>query len=260
MIVGPRAPAEELPPKEAQNRLHLVFRNLVRVLAGRKHPLVVFLDDLQWADRDSCQLISQLAGDPGLGGLLVVLAGRDNEISAEHPVRTALAEMENNGTPVQRIPVTAFDQNQTVRYVSETLGCSKEVRPLANILYRKTGGNPFFLGQLLSYLQDNGLLTRDAGEGCWIWDPADLNMVAVGEDIIGFMLAKLAALPAHSRDILKVAACMGNVFDPGSLSLLCGTSTGEAASVLETPQHLARGREIGAQILALAAFPVEVVR
>lgn len=232
LITGPQPAVEQLQPLEAQNRFRMVFRNFVRVFAKRKHPLVIFLDDLQWADPASLQLIRFLGDDPDSRCLLLVGAYRDNETAGAHPVLESLAELQKADIQVRHIALTPLDPVQAGQFIAGSLGCSEEkAAPLAEILHRKTGGNPFFLGQLLQSLYKENLIAFNPEKGCWEWDPASLQAIPIADDIIEFMLGNLHKLPEETRNTLMLAACIGNAFDLKTLAVACE----------KTPAATARG-------------------
>jgi len=150
LIVGPQPPAEKLQPREAQNRFYMILRNMVRVLARRGCPLVIFLDDLQWADMEALSFIKYLSEDADSNYLLIIGAYRDNEVSGQHPLLTTLAELQKTEILVQHLPLMPLGLDHLKKFVADTIGGSEEqLQPLAEILYLKTGGNPYLLGQLL---------------------------------------------------------------------------------------------------------------
>lgn len=233
LIIGTQPPVEALPPKEAQNRFRIVMRRFIRVFAQKGQPLVIFLDDLQWADPASIQLIRYLSDDPDSRYLLLVGAYRDNEVSGGHPLTTALEGIQKNGIQVRRVPLDSLDLHHTRRYIADALqGTVEKSYPLAEIMYRKTGGNPFFLGQLLQTVYDEKLLGFNIKDGCWEWDPASVQELEMPDDVVDLMQRKLQRLPEKTRDILKMAACIGNSFDLSTLSAVCEKTPSQTASHL----------------------------
>ncbi len=221
LITGPLPPAEPLPPTEAKNRFLLVIRNFVRVFARAGQPLVIFFDDLQWADPASLEVFRFLAGDPGNRYLLLVGAYRDNEVDQHHPLAKTIVELEHLGVSLRRIHLEHLDQGQTGRLVAETIQQGPDtVRPLALALHRQTGGNPLFLNRLLQSLYKDGLLRLNLKDWCWEWNLKEIEKLPQADDILEFITAKLERLPEATRNLLKQAACCGNGFDLATLSLI----------------------------------------
>jgi predicted ATPase/DNA-binding CsgD family transcriptional regulator len=247
-LVGDQLPVEALPPQEAQNRFLMVFRDFVRIFARKEHPLVLFLDDLQWADPASLQLLQYLIRDNGLSGFLFIGAYRDNETNETPPLLDILENLRKGEIPVQYLELHCFAYPQVLDFLMEALHCSGEkCGPLAEVLYRKSGGNPFFLCQLLKFVHEEKLLYFNPREGCWAWELSPIQNLQMGNDVVGLILEKLHKLPAETQDMLKIAACIGNSFDLETLSTASGVTRAELSLwllpavlegfILTTPEH-----------------------
>ncbi len=235
LIIGPQPPAEALQPREAQNRFFLVFRNFIRVFAQKEHPLVIFLDDLQWTDLASLHLLQYLCKFLDSFCLFLIGAYRDNEVAGAHPLLLTLDEMHKLKIPVQQLHLAPLDQACTNQFVNDTLQCigrSDKTRLLAEIFYRKTGGNPFFLGQLLQTAYENNFLRFNINDHCLEWDPVSIDEMPMINDVINFMLEKMQKLPTAPRNVLQLAACIGNTFDLQTLSLACKQPSGQISDNL----------------------------
>jgi len=233
LIVGPQPPVEALMLWEAQNRFLMVFRSFILAFAQKEHPLVIFLDDLQWADQASLSLIRYLSKDTDSRYLLVIGAYRDNEVTGTHPLLFTLEEMENTEIAVQHLPLAPLDPICANQYVADTLHCDKEQSQLlTDILYRKTGGNPFFLGQLLLSAYEENLLKLSTQDGCLKWDSDSIREMPMTDDVINLMLGKLQKLPEETLKVLKLAACIGNVVDLKILSFAAWKTPGQAVADL----------------------------
>ncbi|WP_094603994.1 Serine/threonine-protein kinase PknD [Sporomusa silvacetica DSM 10669] len=233
LIVGPQSPVEILQPREAQNRFRRVFRNFIRALAQKEHPLVIFLDDLQWADSASLELIQFLSEDMDSRYLLLVGAYRNNEVTGEHPLLITLAELKKTKIPLQRITLAPLSLDHTNQFVADTLHYSQaKAEPLARILYRKTGGNPFFLGQLLQTAYEEQLLSFNPQDVCWEWNSVAIQAMPLSDDIINLLLGKLQKLPTEARNVLQLAACIGNIFDLQMLTIAYEQSLVQTAADL----------------------------
>ena len=233
LIVGPQPPVEVLKPREAQTRFRRVFCNFIHVLAKKEHPLVVFLDDLQWADQASLNLIQYVSEDSDSRYLFLIGAYRDNEVIGAHPLLITLEELENKKIPVHHMSLGPLKLTCAGQFIAETLHCAKEKsQPLAEILYWKTGGNPFFLGQLLQTAYEENLLSFNVKDGCFEWDPAAIHEMPMTDDVIKLMLGKLRKLPAETRKVLKLASCLGNTFNLKILAITCEQTPEQTAADL----------------------------
>jgi predicted ATPase/signal transduction histidine kinase len=238
-VVGKLPPVAELPPMEAQNRFHRLFQRFLSVFATPGHPLVMFLDDLQWADFATLDLLKYLSTHPDTPPLLWVGAYRDNEVSASHPLMLTLEEARKAGARLgDDIQLGPLDQAQTRQLVADALPGTgpKVVQGLATVLQEKTGGNPFFLLQLLQTLYQDGLLTR-APEGGWRWDEAGVRARGYSDNVVDFMAGRLQQLPAPTQQLLRLAACVGNAFSVPTLALLASLDAIDVEKGLEPAFH-----------------------
>lgn len=233
MIIGRQPPVEVLQPREAQNRFLMAFGNFIKVFARKEHPLVIFLDDLQWADMASLQLLKYLCGYTELDYLLIAGAFRDNEIGENHPLPAILKEIREEGIPVRQIYLNPLNRKEVTEFVAEPLHCPEEkLDTLAETLYRKTWGNPFFLGQLLKSVYEEKLITFNIDKGCWEWETESIQRLQMPDDVVDLILVKLKKLPEKTLGILKMASCMGNTFDLKTLSTVCEKTQDEISSLL----------------------------
>ncbi|MCR9142250.1 MAG: AAA family ATPase [bacterium] len=221
LIIGPQEAVPELPPVESQNRFHLVFQTFVETFAGRDHPLALFLDDLQWADLPSLKLIEQIMTDPSMKFMFLIGAYRSNEVGEAHPVHLTLGKIREAGTVISTVELQPLSQEYVRQLVCETLKQDSEAtRPMADLCYERTGGNPFFLNQFLTALYEDRLIEFDAERICWRWDIDVIHRRGMTDNVIDLMTEKLKRLSNETQSVLKLAACIGNVFDLGTLSVV----------------------------------------
>lgn len=234
LITGEQQTVPDLPPQEAENRFHLSFSGFVRVFTARAHPVVIFIDDLQWVDQASLKLIRLMMTDHSLSRLLLIGAYRDNEVEASHILMYTLEEIQKSGAIINRIILTPLGGEDVNRLVSDTLRCNDETaRPLADLVMRKTGGNPFFVRQFLQTLHDEGLLAFDFGVGRRQWDLDKIQEKGITDNVVELMANKLMKLSPDTIDTLKHAACIGNKFNLGTLSIVLEKPVSEIALSLE---------------------------
>ncbi|WP_437973989.1 AAA family ATPase [Sorangium sp. So ce295] len=231
LLLGPQPPVPELPPAEAQSRLHATLQRFVAACAQKEHPVALFLDDLQWADAASLQLLEQLATRADAAHLLLIGAYRDNEVGPAHPLRLALAEAQKHGVPVDDIALAPLSLAHVGALVAEAVHAP--AAPLSRLVYEKTGGNPFFVLQFLITLHEEGLITFDADEGAWQWDLAAIRDKGFTDNIVELMVGKLKRLPVPTRDALKLAACLGSSADLDALAIVASRPAEELREALE---------------------------
>jgi predicted ATPase/signal transduction histidine kinase len=221
LILGKQPPVQELPPAEAQHRFNRVIRRLLGVFATTEHPLVLFLDDLQWADLASLQLLQHLLTHPEAPPVLLLGAYRDNEVGPTHPLSLALEAVRKANGRMTDLPLEPLTLEDVQQLVADTLpGAGADlIGPLAGLALEKTGGNPFFLLQFLLRLNQDGLLVRTA-EGTWRWDAEGVRAKGYSDNVVDFMAGKLRQLPQGTQHLLRLAACVGNTFSPRILLVI----------------------------------------
>jgi predicted ATPase/tRNA A-37 threonylcarbamoyl transferase component Bud32 len=233
LILGPQPRAPELGPTESQHRFALVFQSFLRALSSREHPLAIFLDDLQWADPASLKLVELLLTDPERSNLLVLGAYRDNEVDAAHPLMLSVDALRKAGAVVSEILLSPLSLPDVTQLVADAVAESKaEVAPLAALVFEKTQGNPFFVGQFLDTLEQEKMLAWDAQLYRWVWDARRIAEQLMTDNVVDFMAAKIERLPEDTRHVLKLCAAMGHRFDLNALSLIDEISPAKAAAGL----------------------------
>ncbi|AFZ06184.1 multi-sensor signal transduction multi-kinase [Oscillatoria nigro-viridis PCC 7112] len=232
-IIGPQPPALELSGTAAQNRFNLLFQNFIKVFTKPEHPLVIFLDDLQWADSASLRLMQLLVAESATGYLLVIGAYRDNEVFAAHPLMLTLDAMVKAGATVNTITLEPLSSESLNHLVADTLNCTLYwARPLTDLMAQKTQGNPFFATQFLKALHQDGLIEFDRQAGYWQCDLVRVREAALTDDVVEFMALQLQKLPPGTQNVLKLAACVGNQFDLGTLAVVSQQLETETAADL----------------------------
>ncbi|HYI02288.1 serine/threonine-protein kinase PknK, partial [Hyalangium sp.] len=223
VLVGRQPALPQVSPAEAQHRFHRVVRQFLEVFTTAEQPLVMVLDDLQWADLGSLRLIQQLLSDVETPAVLWIGAYRDNEVSPSHPLVPVLEEVRKAGARITDIRLQPLSVAQVEQLVADTLpGAGEEVvTPLSALVHEKTGGNPFFLLQLLVTLNQDGLLVRMPGTG-WRWEVEAVRARGYSDNVVDFMVGKLRQFPSGTQHLLQLAACVGNVFSLQMLGSLAG--------------------------------------
>ena len=241
LIIGKQPEVPEVGPTEAQNRFNRLFKEFLRVFAQKEHPLVIFLDDLQWADSATLKLMQLLITDPEQQYLLVIGAYRDNEVSPTHPLIQTVEEIEKTGTIVNNIVLQPLDLADVTELIADTLNCCTEkVINLAELIWNKTGGNPFFLTQLLQALYQDKLLkfdftaiTNEGSKGSWDWSIDEIQAIGITDkSVVELVASRIEKLPESTQKILKLAACVGDKFALDVLSIVSEQSAKATATEL----------------------------
>ena len=239
-IVGPQPAPAVLGSTEAQNRFKRVLHNFVAALAQPEHPLVLFLDDLQWADAATLGLLEPLLTSPDIHCLMLMGAYRDNELDASPRLARTLAALATAGVALKRVslgPLRLPDLNQLV---ADTLhGNAEQAAPLAQLVFEKTGGNPFFVIQFLKSLEREGHLRFDDDQARWVYRIEAIAGAPLADNVIDLMTRSIQRLPPKSQYALTLAACIGNRFDRQTLAIVSEQSLSATAEDLE--QALAEG-------------------
>jgi PAS domain S-box-containing protein len=227
LIIGEQPPVPELPPRDAQSRFQLVFRRFISAFT-REHPLALFLDDLQWLDAATLDLMEDLLTHPDVKDLMLIGAYRDNEVAPAHPLMRKLQAMRQAGAIVHDIvlaPLTRYDLEQLI---ADSLHCEPgHAAPLAGLVEEKTTGNPFFAIQFVSALFEEGLLIFDHIEGRWCWDLNRIHAKRYTDNVVDLMVGKLNRLPTETQKALQQLACLGNSADFAMLRMVYQDSSEE---------------------------------
>ena len=238
LIVGDQPLVPELPPQDAQRRFQLVFRRFIGVFARPEHPLALFLDDLQWLDAATLDLLEELLTRSDVRHLMVVGAYRDNEVTTAHPLRRKLDAIRNAGGNVAEITLIALAREHLGQLIADALRCDPaSVSPLAQLVHEKTGGNPFFAIQFMSSLAEEGLLTFDHDAVRWSWNLDRIHAKGYTDNVVDLMVGKLTRLPADTQNALQLLACLGNSAELATLSLVLGISDEEVHAALWPAVH-----------------------
>ncbi len=220
-IIGPQKPAAVLFPAASQNRFNLVFQSFVGVFAKKRHPLILFLDDVQWADYAGIRLIELLTTSPDVKHLHFVIAYRDNEVHTAHPLRLTLDRLQKSNIKIRYINLAPLEQKHVAQIVAHTLECERQgCAPLARLIYAKTGGNPFLADELLRSLYQKGLVTFDSHKGRWAWDLEQIQKTGITENAAALMSGRIGSLSRAGQDAVKLAACIGTHFTLKTLAAL----------------------------------------
>jgi predicted ATPase/signal transduction histidine kinase/DNA-binding response OmpR family regulator/tRNA A-37 threonylcarbamoyl transferase component Bud32 len=234
LIIGKQFPVEKLAPKEDQNRFHLIFQNFIKVLAAAEHPLTIFLDDLQWADLASLKLIERLITGSDIQYLFIIGAYRENEVDGTHPLMLMLKEIQELSKAVHIVKISPLVQADVTGLIVDSFRCSDEAAAeLAEACLSKTDGNPFFLRQFLTALNDKKLICFDQQLGIWTWNIAQIHTCGITDNVLDLILPRMQQFSENTQEVLKLAACIDAQFDLQTLALANEKSLVETANDLQ---------------------------
>jgi serine/threonine protein kinase len=225
LVIGKQPPVADLPPPDAKNRFQMVFRRFLGVFARKEHPLALFLDDLQWLDAATLDLLEHLVTHPEVRYLQLIGAYRDNEVGSSHPLRRTLEEIRKADGRVHEIVLAPLELDDVGRLIADALHYEPErARPLAELVQEKTAGNPFFAIQFFIALADEGLLAFDPVAAAWRWNIDSIRAKSYTDNVVDLMAGKLKRLSPITQEALKQLACLGNVAPTATLALVYGTT------------------------------------
>jgi len=245
LIIGKQPSVPELPPTEAQNRFNRVFSKFIRAFCTKEHPLVIFLDDLQWADSATLKLMEVIMMDEKTEYLFLIGAYRDNEVSKTHPFIITIEELKKKGAIANTITLAPLELDSINQLIVDTLLSNTErVKPLAELVKQKTGGNPFFANQFLKtlhsenliafHLPQSSIIKGESQDGFWEWDLKKIKSQNITDNVVELMIGKLKKLPESTQKVLRLAACIGASFDLNTISIICQQSKEEVFADLIT--------------------------
>ncbi|MEY4549123.1 MAG: hypothetical protein RL685_5318 [Pseudomonadota bacterium] len=239
-VLGPQSTVADLNASEALHRFKRVFGRFIQVFARSDQPLVMFLDDLQWTDASTPELLADLLAAQDVRHLLVIAAYRDNEVTEGHLLPVAVRRIrDSRPDAVQEIHLEPLALASVTELCADSLRRpAGECQPLGDLIFNKTAGNPFFASELLAQLHRLGAISLNVSGG-WDYDLRAAARASVSRNVLELMLARMADLPSSSKTALCTAACMSNQFDLSTLAHLLGQAPSETARALWEP--IARG-------------------
>ncbi len=221
ILLGPQPEMEESSAEENRRRVLSAFQRFVGCFCTQEHPLVIFLDDLQWADLASLELLQRMMGDAEMQSILLICAYRDDEVDATHPAVRMLEALAAQGQPVHQLSLKPLEPSHVRHLLADTLGRDEAgCQPLAELVYERTRGNPFFVREFVTSLYEIGLFRRAPGTDHWEWDLEEIRGQSVTDNVAVLMAQRLRRLPEATQHVLHLAACIGNRFDVQTLAVV----------------------------------------
>lgn len=232
-LIGEQPPAPMLTSDAEQTRFNIVFQNFILAFAKSNHPLVIFLDDLQWADSASLNFMQLFVEEHRSQHLFLIGAYRDNEVSNTHPLNIMISSLRQSDIIVDTIKLQPLEEDHIQQLVADTLNSNLEyATSLTQVLYEKAQGNPYFNNQFLKTLHDEDVIRFDTNTDSWQYNIVEVNTLGLSDDVIELMTRQLQKLPDETQEVLKFAACIGNSFNLETLSIIMGQTLWETAKHL----------------------------
>lgn len=233
LVIGEQPQAPDLPPQEAKARFHLIFIRLLKVFARSDHPLVLFIDDVQWLDAATIELIERITVDPEVESLLLICAYRDDAIHSGHPFEVARSAMLTGSRNVEELTLAPLKLLDLAQLLGDALGQQPiSLEPLAGLVLEKTEGNPFFVSQFLSTMDEEGLLVFDDVRRSWHWETERIRAKQITDNVAELVASKLVRLPSRTLEVVKLLASLGNSASLGTLSMITDKSGQQVVAIL----------------------------
>lgn len=223
LLTGEQPAPEEMGPLEERTRFKSVLEKFLSLLAAPEHPLVLFLDDVHRADMGSLEMLEELFKNEDIHDLMIVVCYRDNEVSSGHPLTLSLNKIIQRGGRVTQLSLKGLDPESTVQMLGDIFKTEADtISVLAEILYRKTKGNPFYIKQFLRLCHSKGYLKLDMDTGSWSWREAEIRACPAQENVVDFLTENLNQFSEETTSLLSYGACIGQSFSAEDLSSVCG--------------------------------------
>lgn len=258
-IVGSQPKSQILEPTETQNRLNRVFLNFLRVFCQKEHPLVIFLDDLQWADSATLKLLEVIMAEQQLGYLLCIGAYRDREVDVHHPLLKMRDRLQTKSVTIHNVVLTPLKIEDIAQLIAETLHQTSEsenVTSLARLLFQKTSGNPFFINEFIKSIYQEKLFTFDRILQCWQWNLEQIEALGITDNVVDLMVDKLRRFKRSTQKALSFAACIGNRFNLTTLCKIYKTSASKTFQILLPAIQLGLIQPVSSLVITTAKTPL----
>ena len=260
LVIGEQPEVEALDGMERLNRLNFLLERFINLFTTQDHPLVLFLDDLQWVDAASLGFLQAIMQREDSRYLLFIGAYRDNEVDGAHPLMKALESLQQAQVIVNTLTLSPIEPEAIASLVADTLYTNKEhVKDLVTLLHKKTGGNPFFLTQLLNILHQKQLIQFDHDASCWRWYLEQIEDHSITDNVVDLIVDKLRRLPEAMQTLLGLAACVGNQFDLKMLAVIAKQRPVVIARDLWPALELEVLLDNGGQLKLIKNMPLETL-
>ena len=233
MLIDKQPPVLKLGLNETQNRFFELFEKFLKIFASEEHPLVLFIDDLQWADSGSLELLYVLLRSEEIKHTLIIGAYRDNEVSISHPLMLMLNRLTSEEKKIKTLTLSELDNNDVDQLLADSLHQNvQNVAELTELVMNKTRGNPFFINRFIQKLVQERFIFFNNAEGKWEWNTAKISTMNITDNVVDLLVSKIQTLGPGTQHALRLASCIGNRFDLDVLSIISETNKSEVARSL----------------------------
>ena len=233
-IIGKQPDFQELTGQENTNRFFIVFKKFINVFTAKEHPITIFIDDMQWADVASLNLLTNILNDPSTSNLYVILAFRINDVSPSHPFSQMLLNIAESGIEFHNIHLQTLPLESIITLLADTLHLPlKNVSELSTVVFKKTNGNPYFLIEFLKLLYTNKIINYDENKKTWKWKIDEILRLEISDNVIKLLIKKIETLPENTQYLLKLASCLGSTFDLETLAIISSNTANSILSALK---------------------------
>ncbi|AKM03972.1 ATP-binding sensor histidine kinase [Burkholderia pyrrocinia] len=211
-LLGDPPPAPDIRADSVRARWHETLARFLHVFALPAHPLVIFLDDIQWADDATLGFVTEMLERSAISFLLLVVVSRDGADDVRDDPQGKLKVEPACAATIHSLRIDALQGNAAAELLGDVLGTNPgETMPLAELLYARTSGNPLFTLQLVRKLVDERIVTRNLVSRRWEWTPEQVNAALGAPNLVALIRSRAGALPQPTSDVLFAMACIGNV-------------------------------------------------
>ncbi len=226
LIIGVQPALQEVSPTEDQARFKQAIKNLMLAISESEYPVVFFMDDVQWADIASLDLIETLVLDQNTRKVMFIGTYRDNEVNASHPLLRSIEKINKNNGNIQYIKLGNLNISAVEQMIADIVKQpEEEVFSLCRVIYNKTMGNPFYTKQILEQCYIDNLIFYDFTQNSWAWKTNKINMHHIAENVADHLINRINTFPDLTRELISIAACIGNSFDDRMLAAISGKNS-----------------------------------
>lgn len=234
LIIGPQQELHEESPVKAQIKFNDALQNLMRVISSQEHPIILFMDDVQWADIASLELFQKILMDHSIKGLILIFTYRENEVDISHPLIRTIEKVKKNNGEIRYVHMNNLDVNAVTQMIYHIVnGSEQAVAEIAKVVYEKTLGNPFYIIEFLKYCNKERLFYYDEIKKIWKWNEREIQNCSIYDNVANFLIKKIKTLPKATKELVSIAACIGNYFDIRVLSVVLGKNIKEIKEELK---------------------------
>ena len=214
LIIGPQPMVKKLDAHESQNRFNRLLMDFIKCFCDPEHPLVIFLDDMQWVDRATLTLIENMMMDMKMRNIFIIISYRSKEVHIHHSLWLSLKYMERAKCSITSISLNSLSMKDLTYLIRDTFRTGERpIKPFVELIMQKTGGNPFFVNQFLNILYQDEFIYFNTARACWEWKLSEIRSLDITKNVVELLLSRLERMPSETRHVMTAGACIGTGFD-----------------------------------------------